>query len=268
MNPSHKALVDLRELERTAEELARAAGEVALGYFGTRIGVETKADDTPVTVADRETETLLRAEIERRYPEHGIFGEEHGEVRPSAPVRWILDPIDGTKSFVRGVPLWGVLIGIEIEGEPVVGVVHLPALEETVTAARGLGCRWNGQPCTVSAESRLDRSLVLTTDEVAFHDHAAEAGWRALAAAAHMTRSWGDCYGHVLVATGRAQVMVDPILAAWDAAPLLPILTEAGGCFTDLSGTPTIHGGSAVSANRALHPRLLELLAADADPGC
>ena len=267
MNRSHKALVDLRELERTAEELARAAGEVALGYFGTRIGVETKADDTPVTVADRETETLLRAEIERRYPEHGIFGEEHGEVRPSAPVRWILDPIDGTRSFVRGVPLWGVLIGIEIESEPVVGVVHLPALEETVTAARGLGCRWNGQPCTVSAESRLDRSLVLTTDEVAFHDHAAEAGWRALAAAARMTRSWGDCYGHVLVATGRAQVMVDPILAAWDAAPLLPILTEAGGCFTDLSGTPTIHGGSAVSGNPALHPQVLELLATDADPG-
>lgn len=260
MNPSRKTIVDLRALERTAEELARAAGEVALGYFGTRLSVETKPDDTPVTVADRETESLLRAGIQRRYPEHAIFGEEHGEVRSGAPVRWILDPIDGTRSFVRGVPLWGVLIGIEVEGEPVVGVAHFPALRETVAAAKGHGCRWNGQPCTVSPVDRLDRSLVLTTDETAFHGHPAEGGWRALAAAARMTRGWGDCYGHLLVATGRAQVMVDPVLAAWDAAPFLTILTEAGGCFTDVSGAPTIHGGSAVSSNPALHPRVLELL--------
>ena len=261
MNPSPKTVVDLHELERTAEELARAGGEVALGYFGTRIGVETKSDDTPVTVADRETESLVRAEIERRYPEHGIFGEEHGEVRAGAPVRWIVDPIDGTRSFVHGVPLWGVLIGIEVDGEPVVGVAHFPALRETVTAARGRGCRWNGEPCSVSPASRLDRSLVLTSDETAFHGHPSEAGWRALVAATRMTRSWGDCYGHVLVATGRAQVMVDPVLAPWDAAPFMTILTEAGGCFTDVSGKATIHGGSAVSSNPALHPRVLELLA-------
>ncbi len=232
-----------------------------MGYFGTRLGVETKPDDTPVTVADRETESLLRARIQRRYPDHGIFGEEHGEVRPGASVRWILDPIDGTKSFVHGVPLWGVLVGVEVEREPVVGVVHLPALGETVAAARGLGCRWNGRPCAVSSENRLDRSLVLTTDEAVFHGHPAEPGWRALAAAARVTRSWGDCYGHVLVATGRAQVMVDPVLASWDAAPLLTILTEAGGRFTDVSGEATVHGGSGVAGNSALHPRVLELLA-------
>ena len=263
MTASHRPHTELGDLARTAEELARSAGRVALGYFGARIEVETKADDTPVTIADRETESLLRAEIQRRHPDHGIFGEEHGEVRPGAPVRWILDPIDGTKSFVHGVPLWGVLIGVEVEGEPVVGVVHLPALGETVTAAKGLGCRWNGWPCTVSAESRLDRSLVLTSDETAFHGHPAEAGWRTLAAGARVTRSWGDCYGHVLVATGRAQVMVDPMLASWDAAPLLPILTEAGGCFTTVSGESTIHGGSGVSSNPALHPGVLKLLAAD-----
>ncbi len=266
MSTSHPTRIELDDLARTAEDLARAAGEVALGYFGTRIGVETKADDTPVTVADREAESLLRAEIRRRFPNHGIVGEEHGEVLPGAPVRWILDPIDGTKSFVRGVPLWGVLIGIEVEDEPVVGVVHLPALGETVTAARGRGCRWNGAPCSVSTENRLDRSLVLTTDEAAFHGHPREAGWRALAAAARMTRSWGDCYGHVLVATGRAQVMVDPVLASWDAAPLLTIVTEAGGCFTDVSGEPTIHGGSGVSSNPALHPRVLDLLAGGTAP--
>ncbi|MXW08510.1 MAG: histidinol-phosphatase [Gammaproteobacteria bacterium] len=263
MNATRPTPIDLADLARTAEELARAAGQVALGYFGARIEVETKADDTPVTIADREAESLLRAEIRRRYPDHGIVGEEHGEVLPGASVRWILDPIDGTKSFVHGVPLWGVLVGIEVEDEPVVGVVHLPALGETVTAAKSLGCRWNGEPCSVSAENRLDRSLVLTTDESVFHGHAGEAGWRALTAAARITRSWGDCYGHVLVATGRAQVMVDPVLASWDAAPLLTILTEAGGCFTDVSGEPTIHGGSGVSSNPALHPQVLKLLAGD-----
>ncbi len=261
MPTSHPPGIELGALEEAAEELARAAGAVALRYFGTPMEVETKADDTPVTIADREAERLLRAEIRRRFPDHGIVGEEHGAVRAGAPVRWILDPIDGTKSFVHGVPLWGVLIGIEVEGEPSVGVVHLPALGETLTAARGRGCRWNGAPCSVSGESRLDRSLVATTDESVFHGHPAEAGWRALAAAARVTRSWGDCYGHVLVATGRAQVMVDPVLASWDAAPLLTILTEAGGCFTDMSGEPTIHGGSGVSANPALHPRVLGLLA-------
>ena len=263
MNASRPTSIELGDLARTAEELARAAGEVALGYFGTRIEVETKADDTPVTIADREAESLLRAEIRRRYPDHGIVGEEHGEVLPGASVRWILDPIDGTKSFVHGVPLWGVLIGIELEDEPVVGVIHLPALGETVAAAKDLGCRWNGRPCAVSPETRLDRSLVLTTDESIYHGHPTEAGWRELAAAARVTRSWGDCYGHVLVATGRAQVMVDPVLNPWDAAPLLPILTEAGGCFTDVSGEPTIHGGSGVSSNPALHPRVLKLLAGD-----
>ena len=263
MNTSQPTPIELADLERSAEQFARAAGEVALGYFGSRIEVETKADDTPVTIADREAESLLRAEIRRRYPDHGIVGEEHGEVLPGAPVRWILDPIDGTKSFVHGVPLWGVLIGIEAEDEPVVGVVHLPALGETVTAARGRGCRWNGKPCSVSTESRLDRSLVLTTDEMAFRGHPTEAGWRALAAAARNARSWGDCYGHVLVATGRAQVMVDPVLNPWDAAPLLPILTEAGGCFTDVSGESTIHGSSGVSSNPALHPLVLKLLAGD-----
>ena len=118
MNASRPTPIDLADLERTAEELARAAGKVALGYFGTRIEVETKADDTPVTIADREAESLLRTEIRRRYPDHGIVGEEHGEVLPGASVRWILDPIDGTKSFVHGVPLWGVLIGVEVEGSP------------------------------------------------------------------------------------------------------------------------------------------------------
>lgn len=249
------------ELGELAASWAQEAGRLTLGYFGGRVDAEAKGDGSPVTRADREAETLLRSRIGERFPTHGILGEEFGEDRPGADIRWILDPIDGTRSFARGVPLYGVLVGVEVEGEPVAGVVHFPALSETVWAARGHGCIWNGVPCRVSEERRLDQSLVLTTDEEAFRQRADAQGWAALGKEAHMVRSWGDCYGHALVATGRAEVMVDPVLSAWDSAPLLTILTEAGGTFTSLEGDITHLGGSGISTNGHLHPQVLELLA-------
>lgn len=250
-------------LLEAAESFAREAGAVTLRYFGPRLSHEAKPDGTPVTRADREAEALLRKRITRRFPDHGILGEEEGEVRPGASVRWIVDPIDGTRAFMRGVPLFGVLVGVEMEGEAVVGVAHFPALGETVTAARGLGCRRNGRPCRVSDVPGLDRALVLTTDPERVLDEATGPGWPRLQREAALSRTWGDCWGHVLVATGRAEVMVDPVLSPWDAAPLLPILTEAGGRFTDLSGRPTVHGGSGVSTNGLLHEQVLAALAGD-----
>lgn len=247
-------------LLEAAETFAREAGALTLRSFGPRLHHEAKADGTPVTRADRESERLLRRRISERFPEHGIMGEEEGEVRPGARVRWIVDPIDGTKAFMRGVPLYGVLVGVEVDGEPVVGVAHFPALEETVTAGRGLGCRWNGRPCRVSDVDDLERALVLTTDPLRIRSGPAGPGWARLEALAGLSRTWGDCFGHVLVATGRAEVMVDPVLSSWDAAPLLTILGEAGGRFTDLGGEPTIHGGSGVSSNGILHPTALDLL--------
>ncbi|MDT8367989.1 MAG: histidinol-phosphatase [Longimicrobiales bacterium] len=245
-----------------AEAFAREAGEVTLRWFGGEVPVDEKADGTPVTIADREAEQLLRSRITEAFPGDGILGEEFGETDPDAAVRWIVDPIDGTRSFVHGVPLYGVLIGIEIEGEPVVGVAHFPALAETVVAGRGFGARLNGNPCAVSATTRLADALLLTTDagEVTTGDFAER--WRALARATGLARTWGDAYGHILVATGRADVMVDPELSAWDAAPLLTIVTEAGGRFTSLEGEPTIHGASGVSTNGALHDAVLEIVQA------
>lgn len=242
-----------------AEELAREAGSVTLRYFGPRVEADAKGDGSPVTRADREAEERLREEIRARFPGHGILGEEFGEEGAGADVRWILDPIDGTRSFMRGVPLYGVLVGVEAEGEPVVGVAHFPALGgETVAAARGLGCRWNGAPCRVSATRHLSGAALLTTDpERILASPGTGPGWRRLSRRAGLVRSWGDAWGHILVATGRAEAMVDPLLSAWDAAPLLPILEEAGGRFTDLQGQPTIHGGSGVSTNGVLHEAVL-----------
>ncbi len=217
----------------------------------------SKSDGTPVTLADREAEALIRERIAERYPHHGVLGEEYGEANPGARVRWILDPIDATRAFMRGVPLYGVLIGAEVDGLATVGVAHFPPLKETVAAAAGLGCTWNGAPCRVSGVTRLEDALVLTTDPVIV---SADPGWKALQASAGLVRTWGDCYGHALVATGRADAMVDPVMHSWDCAPFLPILTEAGGRFTTRDGVETIHGGSAVSTNGALHREVLELL--------
>jgi len=254
----------LRAWLESAELFARAAGDLTLHHFGGVLAAEAKGDGSPVTVADREAEALLRERIRSRFPGHGILGEEFGEEGAGAAVRWILDPIDGTRSFMRGVPLYGVLIGIEADGQPVVGVAHFPALQgEMVSAARGLGCLWNGRRTRVSAASRLEDAALLTTDpERVLAAPGVGPGWRRLSRRVALTRSWGDAWGHALVATGRAEVMVDPVLSSWDAAPLLTILEEAGGRFTDLHGRPGIHGGSGVSSNGILHDQILAELAA------
>lgn len=243
-----------------AQELAVEAGSVTLETFGSVLAAETKGDGTPVTVADRAAERLLRERILTRFPHHGILGEEFGEENTGAAIRWILDPIDGTRSFVRGVPLFGVLVGIEVDGEPTVGVAHFPALGETVAAALGEGCFWNGRVSRVSAISQLANAAALTTDPAVLLEGPMAEGWRRLVGSVSLARSWGDCYGHILVATGRAEIMVDPILSPWDAAPFIPILTEAGGVFTDKDGVPRADGGSGISTNGILHRQVLSLL--------
>ncbi len=257
MNPTVAGLGDLLQV---AQELAGNAGSITLEHFGKLLDSETKGDGTPVTVADRAVETFLRGEIERRFPDHGILGEELGRTNPEASVRWILDPIDGTRTFMRGIPLFGILLGIEVEGIPVVGVAHFPALGETVAAAVGQGCYWNERPARVSSVADLAGAGVLTTDPALLLDDPIGSGWMELVRRSALARTWGDCYGHVLVATGRAEVMIDPVLSPWDAAPFIPIMQEAGGRFTDLAGIPRLDGGSGVSTNGILHEQVLEIL--------
>jgi histidinol-phosphatase len=252
--------LELRELLDSATEFAREAGSLALRYYGGLVTHEDKRDGTPVTVADREAELLLRERIVHRFPDHAVLGEEMGETGAGARVRWILDPIDATRAFMHGVPFFGVLIGIEVEGDAAVGVVHFPALQETVAAASGMGCRWNGEPCRVSRVERIEDALVLTTDVERILSRPEGSGWRRLQQRARFSRTWGDCYGHCLVATGRAEVMVDPVMASWDAGPFLTIATEAGGRFTTRDGRATIHGGSGISTNGLLHDEVLREL--------
>ncbi len=247
-------------LMTAAIELARLTGDIALGHYHSLLKVETKADGSPVTIADRAAETAARAWVTRRFPDDGLLGEEFGEERPGARRRWIIDPIDGTKSFVRGAPLWGTLVAL-CEGEQVLaGAVYFPVLNEMIAAAPGAGCWWNDERCLVSTVDTLSSATVLTTDDRFKERPEWRAGWNRVSDAASVSRTWGDCFGYFLVATGRAEAMLDPVMSPWDAAALQPIIEEAGGCFTDWTGRSTAFGGSSVATNRLLADPVRALL--------
>jgi histidinol phosphatase-like enzyme (inositol monophosphatase family) len=255
---------ELGELLDFAVGLARGAGEITLRHFRQTFTPDRKADGSFVTAADREAERFIRARIEERFPHDSVLGEEEGAREGASGRRWIIDPIDGTYSFVHGVPLYGVLVALEIEREVVLGVVNLPALGDLVYAARGLGCFWNETRARVSDVSSLGDGLLLSTDFGTCERYGFGAAARRLELEAGARRTWGDCYGHVLVATGRAEVMLDPVMNVWDCAPLLPILEEAGGTFTDWRGQRTIHGGNAISTNGLLFDPVLGIVGREA----
>jgi histidinol phosphatase-like enzyme (inositol monophosphatase family) len=257
------------ELEDRLEFAVRAAREASaliLAYYqNADLAVELKGDLSPVTAADRGAEDLLRKLIAAAFPQDGVLGEEFGEQPGSSGYRWILDPVDGTKSFVHGVPLFGTLIGLERGDEAVLGVCRMPALDEVVYAASGTGAWWQrGQgtpvPARVSKTDKLNQALFSYTAVELFDQHGRRGAFEALLRECQATRAWGDCYGHLLVATGRADIMADPVMNIWDAAPLLPILKEAGGTFIDWSGMETIRGGSGVSVNARLRDAVGEIL--------
>ena len=243
-----------------ALQVAMDAGRLVMEHYQTGVTVELKSDQSPVTKADRGAEQHIRAAIAARYPGHAVVGEEYGADDRQSAFRWIVDPIDGTKSFIRGVPLFGVLVALEIDGRPEVGVCHMPALNETVAAATGLGCTWNGRTAGVSRVSRLEDATLLFSDGRMLA-HRLQNKWPDLSSSVGLLRSWGDCYGHCLVATGRADIMIDPVMNPWDCAALVPIVSEAGGAFTDWTGVTRIDGGDAVSTNERLHEAVLERLA-------
>jgi len=269
-------LSGLRQRLLLAVTLAREAGELTLRYFqDADLAVITKADATPVTAADRGAEELIRAGLARALADDGVVGEEFGETPGRNAWRWWLDPIDGTQSFVRGVPLYGTMIGLEHDGAAVAGVVFFPALAELYFAGRGLGSWWvprlpalataPGQPAAprraqVSSVDTLAAARFNTTSAKGWESERMGGVYRRLLDRTATDRTWGDCYGHVLVATGRADVMIDPVMHDWDCAPLQTIVEEAGGRFTDLAGNATIHGKSAVSTNGVLHDAVLELV--------
>jgi myo-inositol-1(or 4)-monophosphatase len=252
----------LRDHLDFATTLAYEAGRMTLGYFRNGVRTETKEDESPVTVADREAERMIRTRIAERYPSHAILGEEYGPEAGAGTEshRWIVDPIDGTLLFVRGVPLYAVLIALEIEGVCEVGAAYFPALDEMVHAATGEGCYCNGRRARVSRAQSLSEGIVAFTDAKGFEAYGRDPEWDRLRRAARYARGWSDAYGHTLVATGRAEVMLDPAMNPWDCAPFAPILREAGGYLGDWSGWETIYGGEALSTSRVLLPEVLDLV--------
>jgi histidinol-phosphatase len=251
----------LHALREFAADIAWQAGKLTLRYFQTGILPEMKADATPVTLADKESERLMRRLIEASYPDHNILGEEEGETRPGASYKWILDPIDGTKSFVRGVPLYAVLVGLERDGEMIAGVINCPAVGDFLVAAQGMGCYWNGRQTRVSSVNTLRESLLLTTDATSIEKFGRGSAYARLVEATAMQRTWSDAYGYVLVATGRGEVMLDPQMSVWDCGALLPVIREAGGTFTDWQGNTTVYGGEAIATNGLVYEEVMQLVA-------
>ncbi len=222
-----------------AIETAVLAGKSTLGLFHAGREYSLKDNATPVTAADLEAERLVRAEIARRYPNEPILGEEEGGDLTAAN-RWVVDPIDGTKSFICGVPLYATLLAYEEDAVPVLGVAYFPALDEIVFAERGQGATWNSSQAHVSATVDLSRAVVCCGSHAGMENHGRTAGFLSLAQRCLATRTWCDAYGHMLVATGRVDAMVDPIVARWDISAMAVIVREAGGCFTDFLGSEAL----------------------------
>jgi len=258
---------ELAERLEFAVDVAEEAGKFILDYYqNTDLDIELKGDLSPVTEADRGAELLIREHIENKYPEDGVLGEEFPELESKNGIKWILDPIDGTKSFVHGVPLFGTLIGMECDGELLIGVSRFPALDEVMYAAKGQGAWWKidgNEPrkAQVKQNDQLSQSVFCTTNYARWDKIGRKDALDKLCSGTLLTRGWGDCYGHMLVATGRADVMIDPELNAWDAAALVPILQEAGGHFIDWNGKASIYSGQGLSVSDAMKDTILEILA-------
>ncbi|MBL7996164.1 histidinol-phosphatase [bacterium] len=253
----------LKDLLEAASEAAYQAGKITLGYFQSgHIEVETKADDSPVTLADKKAEQFIRQFVQKHFPGHAILGEEFGETPGTSPYRWIIDPIDGTKSFSHGVPLYGTMIGIEDRRikDAVAGVVYFPALKELYSAAKGTGAYCNGRRIQVSDVSELKDAVVLVTDMTHAYDHPRAECYDAIQRRSKFVRTWGDCYGHMLVAAGRTEVMLDPKMHLWDVAALKPIIEEAGGKFFDWNGANGLYIDDAIACNAELEQEVIELL--------
>ena len=243
-------------------ELAAASAEAILPWYGSRsVGVERKADESPVTVADRGAEEVMRGMIEKRYPQHGIVGEEFGTVRADAEFVWVLDPIDGTKSFITAVPLFGTLVGLLYQGKPVLGCVHQPVLGKLLLGD-GKVTTLNGERVQIRPAPSIDAATLLTSDPLLPGRHQNGPAFEALAQSVRLYRSFGDCYGYLLVASGWADIMVDPIMNSWDLLPLIPCIEGAGGRITDWQGRDATRPGanSAVACAPELHDEILKRL--------
>lgn len=249
---------DLSPYRTFLVELAQASGDFIRPYFASSgLQVEMKHDQTPVTIADRGAEALMRDLIAQRFPSHGVIGEEYGESNADAEFVWVLDPVDGTKAFATGCPLFGTLIALQYQGRPVLGAIHQPVLGQLLLGD-GLETTLNGQPVRTRSCGRIEDATLLCTDLLDVERHQNGPAFAAAIQRARLVRTWGDCYGYLLVASGWADVMCDPEMKPWDIAALVPVIQGAGGVITDWQGGDAVGATSTIaSGNPALHQLVL-----------
>lgn len=252
----------LEKLRATAVQAAYEGGRSTLGYYATgRYQIENKPDDSPVTEADRTAEQIIIQIIRKHFPDHAILGEEFGEIEGKEPYRWIIDPIDGTKSFIHHVPLYGTTIGVENRenGEVEVGVCYYPALDQMLMAQKGYGTWLNGRQVKVSDISDIRQAVLLLTDLNDLNRSRLDSFFQRIKTQVKFVRTWGDCFGHRLIASGQAEMMIDPWMKIWDIAPLIPIIREAGGIIFSPQGSEVLTSPSVISCNAALYPAIQEM---------
>jgi len=256
-----------RELEY-ALKVVKASERITLKYFHSRLKVGYKSDRSPVTIADKSCEKFLVGELSKKFPDHGFFGEEFGDRKPEAGVRnqhealtrWIIDPIDGTRNFTRGIPYWGTLCGLEHDGEIVAGIMDLPALKTVYYAEKGHGAFKNGKRIRVSKLKEIEKSTIVFGGLSYFIGTKYEEGFKKVIKSSYHDRGFGDCFGYTFVAEGSAEAMLDPIVSPWDVAAIKIIIEEAGGVFTDFEGKPTIYSKTGLAGNPYMHELILKTL--------
>ncbi|MBI4404259.1 MAG: hypothetical protein HY537_08865 [Deltaproteobacteria bacterium] len=250
---------EFKQLLVHATQIAERASEITLSYFRQPLLIELKGDYSPVTIADKKTEEMIRKELERLFPSHNIVGEEFGKTNRSSDYVWTVDPIDGTLSFTRGIPLFGTLLGLLYKQEPVLGVMVLPALSETYSAAKGLGAFCNSMPIRVSTTSTLDSAFISCGDYDCWKKAEKLTYWQALYQKCKIVRGYTDCFAHALVIRGCLDAMIDPIVSLWDVVPIACLIREAGGEYFNLDGKQDVFSSSFATCNPKLKPQLLNL---------
>ena len=243
----------------SAKYWLQASADVIKKYFRTSLYVESKADNSPVTIADKKAEELMRELILKHYPDHGVIGEEFGETSNDAEYTWILDPIDGTKSFICGAYSFGTLIGLLKNGDPILGVYNHPILNDYLIGDNHTA-ELNGTITKVRECNSMSESVLLTTDHINIEKYQNIDKFEQLIKKVKLYRNWGDCYGYYLLATGYADIMVDPIMSSWDLLPLIPIINGSGGMITDYQGDDPVKGKSAVASSKQIHSEVISIL--------
>lgn len=250
---------DLKDFLNFSKYLSKISGEVIKSYFRKQIVIDTKSDDSPVTIADKKAEEIMREAIMKEFPDHGIVGEEFGTYQESAPYKWILDPIDGTKSFICGSVIFGTLIALLKDDKPVLGIINQPVLNEFLTG-NNFFANLNGQEVMMRECSDMSEAVLLTSDHLNVEKFRNKIKFDNLIRKVKIYRAWGDCYGYYLLASGFADIMVDPIMSIWDMAALIPIIKGAGGIITDYYGNEPLTGNSIIAAHPKIHSDVIALL--------